>query len=164
MAITQFTGPVFCGPQQFADGSTDPFGGINTGKVALSQTANIVFNAANAGTNAYFVANLPNNSQIIDMHIDISTAFAGSTATGVTLGVFGTATKFTNSVNIQAGATRFVLTPTTPAQALAWNDVLSGANNPPLYMVVTQTGGTPTAGHAFLVINYIQWPETGTTN
>ena len=77
MANTTFSGPVKAGTIKDTTGSTVGTDVANVGSVVMTQATNVVFGDDGTTTT---VATLPANSQIIEIYVDVTTAFdAGTT-------------------------------------------------------------------------------------
>lgn len=142
MAQTQFNGPLVAGDQQPGDPA-----GSNIGYVVLSQTALITYDADLVQEAVFY---LPKNSQIVDILVDVLTAYNSATSATLTAGATSGGTEYAGSVNAKtAGRTR----PTyTAAQLAAMDDI---GTNTAVYVTVTSSG-QPTAGQVRVTIQYVQ--------
>lgn len=149
MTATHFSGPVMTGTKQA--GETN---GPNMGYTVLQQTVTL----AQDGTNAVSAtAYLPPGSKIIDIIVDVLTAFNSATSAVLSVGETAGGTEYASSVNAKtAGRTR----PTfTAAQLAAMNNMtVLGVADPtpaPVVTTITPTGAT-TAGFVEVTVLYAQ--------
>ena len=146
MAFSTFTGPVRSGTVKNTTGTT--LGTIdNTGVVVLSQAA-----ALGLATTTPFV--LPAGAQILNIYIDVTTAFTISSTLAVGDGT--TADKYVTAITT-AAAGRQALT-FSGAQLTAMYNI--GTSD--VQVTVTMAGTTAVAGAGHITIEYIQKTSTGT--
>ena len=148
MAFSTFTGPVRSGTVKNTTGTT--LGTIdNTGVVVLSQAA-----ALGLATTTPFV--LPAGAQILNIYIDVTTAFTTSSTLAVGDGT--TADKYVTAITT-AAAGRQALT-FSGAQLTAMYNI--GTSD--VQVTVTMAGTTATAGAGFITIGYAQKTSSGAEN
>lgn len=142
MAITHFSGPLASG-----DKPAGTPGGSNVGFVVLSQTAVLDQNSTNAVSSTF---NLPNDSQIVDIIVDVLTAFNSATSATLTVGTAAGGSQYAGSVDAKtAGRVR----PTfTAAQLAAMDDI---GNNTAVVTTITPVGAT-SAGQVRVTLQYVQ--------
>lgn len=146
MAFSTFTGPVRSGTVKNTTGTT--LGTIdNTGVVVLSQTANLGLT-----TSAPFV--LPAGSQILNIFIDVTTAFTTSATLAVGDGT--TVDKYVTAINNPAVGRQTI---TFPAAQLT---AISNIGTSDVKITVTMAGTTAVAGAGFITISYVQKTSSGT--
>lgn len=113
------------------------------------------------GGTASVVAYLPADASIVRVSTYIGTTFSGNgvTALAYTLGVTGTAAKYVTSTTMGITASA-----AAPVQAILtggggafqeWNPAQPGGDVPLLF-TGTATTGNPTAGEAYLLIEYVR--------
>ena len=123
----------------------------NTGATIVSQSATFAFNAS-AGT---VLAALPAGAMITDISLFQTTNATSGTSGTVTVLLNGTAIAV--SAAITTGTAGILpLTPTTPTQTAAWNNI--GATDG----LLTYTPATLTAGAGSLVVGYVVRNSNGT--
>lgn len=117
----------------------------NIGGVLSAVTATIAYTDSSAVT----IATLPANSQIIDVNIDVTTAFnAGSTNT-IAVGKTGSAAAFVAATNVSAAGRASVA---TTGVYSAWAD--TGNAEVTATATFAQTGTAAAAGAARVTIVY----------
>lgn len=170
MGKTVFSGPVKIGTVK--TGASN-----NTGSVVLSQElvftipANIAtvidadgqssskYNGADATAFAAFgVAatasfNLPANSDIVDIIIDVPTAIVGPTAANLTMGSTANGTQYVTSTDLMTGPVVRVRPTFTNAQLLA---MMNTTTNTTFYAQLTGTVANFTAGVVYITVLYTQ--------
>ena len=145
MAFSTFTGPVRSGTVKNTTGTT--LGTIdNTGVVVLSQTADLALT-----TSAPIV--LPAGSQILNIFIDVTTAFTTSSTLAVGDGT--TADKYVTAITT-ATAGRQAIT-FSAAQLTA----ISNIGTSDVAITITMAGTTAVAGAGFITISYVQKTSAG---
>jgi hypothetical protein len=149
MTATHFSGPVMTGTKQ--SGETN---GPNMGYTVLEQTVTLAQNSTTAVSSTLYV---PAGSKIIDILVDVLTAFDSATSATLTVGESAGDTTYASGVNAKtAGRTR----PTfTAAQLAAMNNMtVLGVADPtpaPVVVTITPTGAT-TAGFVAVTVLYAQ--------
>jgi hypothetical protein len=122
-------------------------GGPNIGLAVLSQTVLINFDATLVQNGTVY---LPNDSQIVDILVDVLTAYNSATTATLTVGTASAGTTYASGVNAKtAGRVR----PTfTAAQLAAMDDIDTNGT-----VVATVTSvGQPTAGQVRVTYLYVQ--------
>ena len=133
----------FQGAVKSGDGFSETATGVGT--AVFSQTALIDFNTT-LTSEAVFV--LPKDGQIVDVVVDVLTAYNSATSATLTVGSASAGTQYAGSVDAKtAGRVR----PTFTAAQLAAMDDIDG--NTSVYATVTSVG-QPTAGSARVTVLY----------
>ncbi len=133
----------FQGAVKSGDGFSETATGVGT--AVFSQTALIDFNAT-LTSEAVFV--LPKDGQIVDVVVDVLTAYNSATSATLTVGSASAGTQYAGAVDAKtAGRVR----PTFTAAQLAAMDDIDG--NTSVYATVTSVG-QPTAGSARVTVLY----------
>lgn len=133
----------FQGAVKSGDGFSETATGVGT--AVFSQTALIDFNAT-LTSEAVFV--LPKDGQIVDVVVDVLTAYNSATSATLTVGSASAGTQYAGAVDAKtAGRVR----PTFSAAQLAAMDNIDG--NTSVYATVTSVG-QPTAGSARVTVLY----------
>lgn len=120
--------------------------GDSVGNVVVSQTALITFDA-DLTQEATF--KLPAGAQLVDVVVDVLTAYDSATSATLTVGSASAGTQYAGSVD---GKTAGRVRPTFSAAQLAAMDDI-GANTT-VYATVTSVG-QPTAGQARVTVLYV---------
>ena len=149
MGTTTFSGPVRSGTLK-----TGETNGPNLGYAVLEQEASITQNSTTAVSSTVYV---PVGSKIIDIIVDVLTAFNSVTSAVLSVGTAAAGTQYAGSVDAKtAGRTR----PTfTAAQLAAMSNVsvlgVAAPTAAPVVITVTPTGAT-SAGYVRVTIVYAQ--------
>lgn len=142
MARTTFSGPLASG-----DKEAGVSGGSNVGLVVLSQTAVLDQNSTTAVSSTF---NLPADSQIVDIIVDVLTAFNSAVSATLTVGTAAAGTQYAGSIDAKtAGRVR----PTFSAAQLAAMDDID--TNTSVVATVTPSGAT-SAGQVRVTLVYVQ--------
>lgn len=142
MARTSFTGPLASGTKE-----AGVSGGPNVGLAVLSQTVLVTFDTTLVQSQTF---NLPEGSQLVDVFIDVLTAYNSATSATLTLGSAAGGSQYVGSVNAKtAGRAAPTL---SAAQLAAMADI---GNNTSVVATVTSVG-QPTAGQARVTLFYVQ--------
>ena len=167
MGFATHLGPWLQGTQRFTTGTA--VGTLrNTGASAVSQTkkydfTGAAFNVAAAVT----LCTLPAGAQIVNIHIDVLTAFTGSTAANITIGDGTTANKYWTTTDITAAGRAA----TTNAALAAWcgaastvspNGIGIGPTDVSIVATLTPTVANVTAGLVQFTIVYVVAQPDGT--
>ena len=142
MSQTTWSGPLASG-----DINAGNTGGPNIGLAVLSQTVLINFDATLVQNGTVY---LPYDSQIVDIVVDVLTAYNSATSATLTVGTASAGTTYASGVNAKtAGRVR----PTfTAAQLAAMDDIDTNGT-----VVATVTSvGQPTAGQVRVTYLYVQ--------
>lgn len=133
----------FQGAVKSGDGFSETATGVGT--AVFSQTALIDFNTT-LTSEAVFV--LPKDGQIVDVVVDVLTAYNSATSATLTVGSASAGTQYAGAVDAKTvGRVR----PTFTAAQLAAMDDIDG--NTSVYATVTSVG-QPTAGSARVTVLY----------
>lgn len=133
----------FQGAVKSGDGFSETATGVGT--AVFSQTALIDFNAT-LTSEAVFV--LPKDGQIVDVVVDVLTAYNSATSATLTVGSASAGTQYAGAVDAKtAGRVR----PTFSAAQLAAMGDIDG--NTSVYATVTSVG-QPTAGQVRVTVAY----------
>lgn len=133
----------FQGAVKSGDGFSETATGVGT--AVFSQTALINFNTT-LTSEAVFV--LPKDGQIVDIVVDVLTAYNSATSATLTVGSASAGTQYAGAVDAKtAGRVR----PTFTAAQLAAMDDIDG--NTSVYATVTSVG-QPTAGQVRVTVAY----------
>jgi len=142
MSQTTWTGPLASG-----DKNAGVSGGPNIGLAVLSQTVLINFDATLVQNGTVY---LPNDSQIVDILVDVLTLYNSATSATLSVGTSSGATTYASGVNVKTGVR--VLPTFTAAQLAAMDDIDTNGT-----VVATVTSvGVPTAGQVRVTYRYVQ--------
>jgi uncharacterized membrane protein len=117
----------------------------NIGGVLSAVTTTIAYTNATAVT----IATIPANSQIVDIHIDVTTAFNAASTNTVTVGKTGSAAAFVAATSVGSAGRASVA---TTGVYSAWAD--TGSSDVSATVTFSQTGTAATAGAARVTIVY----------
>jgi hypothetical protein len=117
----------------------------NIGGVVSAVTNTIAYTDSSAVT----IGSIPANAQIIDINIDVTTAFNAATTNTITVGKSGSAAAFVASTSIGSAGRASVA---TTGVYSAWAD--AGSYDVPVTATYSQTGTAATAGAARVTIVY----------
>ena len=117
----------------------------NIGGVLSAITTTIAYTNATAVT----IATIPANSQIVDINIDVTTAFDAGTTNTVTVGKTGSAAAFVAATSVGSAGRASVA---TTGVYSAWAD--TGSSDVSATVTFSQTGTAATAGAARVTIVY----------
>ncbi len=117
----------------------------NIGGVLSAVTTTIAYTNATAVT----IATIPANSQIVDIYIDVTTAFDAGTTNTVTVGKTGSAAAFVAATSVGSAGRASVA---TTGVYSAWAD--TGSSDVSATVTFSQTGTAATAGAARVTIVY----------
>ena len=117
----------------------------NIGGVLSAVTTTIAYTDSTAVT----IATIPANSQIVDINIDVTTAFNAGTTNTVTVGKTGSAAAFVTSTSVGTAGRASVA---TTGVYSAWAD--TGSSDVSATVTFAQTGTAATAGAARVTIVY----------
>ena len=149
MANTTFSGPVRSkdGFQSIIENTTT--GGITaTGYGVMSQSKQVTFAADGTET---VIGTLPANSQIVEIYVDVSTAFDAGTTNTLDLGDGTTADQYADALDVSsAGRLR-----ATSDVSQIGNLVDIGTSDVALTATFNQTGTAATAGTAQVTVLYV---------
>lgn len=149
MANTTFSGPVRSkdGFQSIIENTTT--GGITaTGYGVMSQSKQVTFAADGTET---VIGTLPANSQIVEIYVDVSTAFDAGTTNTLDLGDGTTADQYADALDVSsAGRLR-----ATSDVSQIGNLVDIGTSDVALTATFNQSGTAATAGTAQVTVLYV---------
>ena len=117
----------------------------NIGGVLSAVTTTIAYTDSTAVT----IATIPANSQIVDINIDVTTAFNAGTTNTVTVGKTGTAAAFVTATSVGSAGRASVA---TTGVYSAWAD--TGSSDISATITFSQTGTAASAGAARVTIVY----------
>ena len=117
----------------------------NIGGVLSAVTTTIAYTNATAVT----IATIPANSQIVDIFIDVTTAFDAASTNTVTVGKTGSAAAFVAATSVGSAGRASVA---TTGVYSAWAD--TGASDVVATVTYSQTGTAATAGAARVTMVY----------
>jgi len=117
----------------------------NIGGVLSAVTTTIAYTDSSAVT----IATIPANSQIVDINIDVTTAFNAATTNTVTVGKTGTAAAFVTATSVGSAGRASVA---STGVYSAWAD--TGSSDVSATITYSQTGTAATAGAARVTIVY----------
>ena len=143
MAQSTFSGPIRVG-------TTREGAAANLGHVVLSQTANITH--ANVEVNTSTGIIIPANSQIIDIKVEVLTAWDSATGAALEIGGSVDVDLFADVAALKTPTGRSTVT-VDATQAAVWDDV--GTSDVTVYAKITETGAAA-AGSANITVLYAQ--------
>ena len=117
--------------------------GVQTCALPISTTI------AYTNSSAVEIGTLPANAQIVDINIDVTTAFNAATTNTVTVGKTGSAAAFVASTSVGSAGRASVA---TTGVYSAWAD--TGSSDISATITYSQTGTAATAGAARVTIVY----------
>ena len=117
----------------------------NIGGVLSAITTTVAYTDASAVT----IATIPANSQIVDINIDVTTAFNAGTTNTVTVGKSGSAAAFVTATSVGSAGRASVA---STGVYSAWAD--TGSSDISATVTFAQTGTAATAGAARVTIVY----------
>lgn len=117
----------------------------NIGGVLSAVTTTFAYTDSAAVT----IATIPANSQIVDINIDVTTAFNAGTTNTVTVGKTGTAAAFVTSTSVGSAGRASVA---SSGVYSAWAD--TGSSDISATITYSQTGTAASAGAARVTIVY----------
>ena len=117
----------------------------NIGGVLSAVTNTVAFSDSSAVT----IGTIPANAQIVNIHIDVTTAFNAGTTNNMTVGKSGSAAAFVAATGVGSAGRASVA---TTGVYSAWADV--GSAEVPVTATYAQTGTAATAGAARVTVVY----------
>jgi len=117
----------------------------NIGGVLSAVTNTVAYSDSGAVT----IGTIPANAQIVDINIDVTTAFNAGTTNTVTVGKSGSAAAFVASTSVGSAGRASVA---STGVYSAWADV--GAAEVPVTATYAQTGTAATAGAMRVTVVY----------
>ena len=159
MSRTTFSGPVKSGTNRYA-----PY--QNVGTTILTQAVPFTFDATLVQNVTFYI---PSTSKILNIFVDVITAYDSATTATLTVGKVSAGTQYASGVNVKTAArttptftaaqlTNMQSTPIDVSAQTTLSDNVSA-------IVVTITSvGQPTAGTGFLTMQYVQSDDRSTYN
>jgi len=152
MSRSTFSGPIKSGTNRY-----NPY--VNVGTTTLTQQVPFTFDATLVQSVTFYI---PSASKILNIVVDVITAYDSATSATLTVGKAAAGTQYASGVNVKTTARTtptFTTTQLTNMQSTPI-DVTSqtaGNNGASSAIVVTVTSvGQPTAGTGFLTLVYAQ--------
>lgn len=150
MTATHFSGPVMAGTK--TAGETN---GPNQGYMVMEQETSITQNSTNAVSSTIYI---PAGSKIININVDVLTAFNSATSAVLSVGITAGGTEYVSGVDVKTATGR--IAPTfTAAQLAAMSNVsvlgVAAPTTAPVVVTVTPTGAT-SAGYVRVTVLYAQ--------
>ena len=142
MSQTTWSGPLASG-----DKNAGVSGGPNIGLAVLSQTVLINFDATLVQNATVY---LPYNSQILNVVVDVLTAYNSATSATLTVGTSSGATTYVSGVNAKTAAR------TTPTFTAAQLDAMDNIGSTGTVTATITSVGQPTAGQVRVTYLYVQ--------
>ena len=143
MGSTTWSGPIKAGTVR--EGAS-----ANVGSVVLSQTATFTHAQAEVDTSTGII--IPANSQIIDIHVEVTTAWDSATGAALEIGNGTDVDKYADVAALKTPTGRSTVA-VDATQAAAWMDV--GTSDVTIYTKITETGAAA-AGSANITVLYCQ--------
>lgn len=150
MAFTSFTGPVRSGTVR--EGS-----GRNAGVAVLTQTTTFAYTDTGAFATTII---LPAGSQIIQMFVDVTTAWNSVTSDALEIGTSGDPDAYGDVADLQTAGRSIATVDAT--QAAAIDNI--GTSDVTIYLKITSAGGSLSAGAAVFTVTYAQKASDGSAN
>ena len=141
MSQTLFSGPLASGDKQ-----AGVSGGPNVGLVLLTQSVLIDFDNTLVQNGTVY---LPLGSRIVNIFVDVLTAYNSATSATLTVGTSSAATTYVSGVNAKTAAR------TTPTFTTAQLTAMGSTALAPVVTTITSVG-QPTAGQVRVNIQYAQ--------
>ena len=150
MGTTTFSGPVRSGTLK-----TGETNGPNLGYAVLQQETSITQNSTTAVSSTLYI---PAGSKIVNILVDVLTAFNSGTSAVLSVGTTAGGTQYASGVDVKTATGR--ITPTfTAAQLAAMSNVsvlgVAAPTTAPVVVTVTPTGAT-SAGYVRVTLVYSQ--------
>ena len=142
MSQTTWSGPLASG-----DKNAGVSGGPNIGLAVLSQTVLINFDATLVQNATVY---LPYNSQILNVVVDVLTAYNSATSATLTVGTSSGATTYASGVNAKTAAR------TQPTFTAAQLDAMENIGSTGTVTATITSVGQPTAGQVRVTYLYVQ--------
>lgn len=142
MGASTFSGPIRSGTARY--GAT-----ANVGSTTLSQSGTVVYGANGSST---VIGYIPAGSQIIDVYVDVTTAFNAGTTNTFDIGDGSTANQFADALDVSSAAR--VLASSDVSQL--GNFANTGTADIPFTVTYNRSGSTPSAGAARVTVLYVQ--------
>jgi len=149
MGTTTFSGPIKAGSIKDTTGTTVGSDVANVGFALMAQSAVVGF-AANGTTTT--VATIPENSQILDIYVNVDTAFNAGTTNTFDIGDGSTSDQFADALAV--GTQAQVRATSDVSQIVNLKDVGSSGTN--VVVTYNQTGTAASDGSAVVTVVYLQ--------
>lgn len=149
MGTTTFSGPIKAGSIKNTTGTTVGTNVANVGSATLSQANTVTF--GDDGTETV-VAYIPADSQIIEVYVDVLTAFDAGTTNTFDVGDGDTVNQFADALDVSSVGR--VLGSSDASQLGNYDDI--GTSDIPLTITYNQSGSAATAGEALVTVLYVQ--------
>lgn len=160
MSRTTFSGPVKSGTNRYS-----PY--KNVGTTVITQQTPFTFDATLVQSVTLYV---PAGSRLINIFVDVITAYDSATSATLTVGKTAAGTEYASGVNVKTTARTtptFTTTQLTNMQStpVDVSSQTAGNNGASSALVVTVTSvGQPTAGTGFVTFQYAQSDDRATYN
>jgi hypothetical protein len=150
MSRTTFSGPVKSGTNRYS-----PY--KNVGTTIITQQTPFTFDATLVQSVTLYV---PSGSKIINVFVDVITAYNSATSATLTMGKTAAGTEYVSGVNVKTTARTtptFTTTQLTNMQSTPVDVSAANSQQSSSALVVTVTSvGQPTAGTGFVTVEYAQ--------
>ena len=158
MSRTTFSGPVKSGTNRYA-----PY--QNVGTTVITQQTPFTFGATLVQNATFYI---PAGSKIINIFVDVITAYDSATSATLTVGKTSAGTEYASGVNAKtAGRTTptFTAAQLTNMQSTPVDVAAANSQQASSAIVVTVTSvGQPTAGTGFVTVQYAQSDDRSAYN
>ena len=148
MGTTTFSGPIKAGTIKDTTGTTVGTDVANTGYVVMSQTDTIAYTNT---TDKSLGIVIPANSQIVDIKILVTTAFNGTGADTMDIGIVGNSDLYVDGADVSAAGDAAL-----GATALVTNWTDTGTSDLKLAAKYIDANADSSAGAARIVVSYVQ--------
>ena len=146
MGATHFAGPLLVG-----DLTTGQPNGPNQGWVVLERTFPINTTAAGTFESGIYI---PAGSRILDIIVDVLTAFTNATSSTLNIGTGANPTLYHGPVNMKTAGRVTATNTSTPAQLAAMNGVtVAGVPSPTIAPLNAQLVNVGAGGAGFALVN-----------
>jgi hypothetical protein len=150
MSRSTFSGPIKSGTNRYAPT-------LNVGTTTLTQQVPFTFDATLVQSVTFYI---PSASKILNIVVDVITAYNSATSATLTVGKTAAGTEYASGVNAKTTARTtptFTTTQLTNMQSTPVDVAAANGNGSSSAIVVTVTSvGQPTAGTGFLTLIYAQ--------
>ena len=158
MSRTTFSGPVKSGTNRYT-----PY--KNVGTTVLTQQTAFTFDATLVQNVTLYV---PAGSKLINIFVDVITAYDSATSATLTVGKTSAGTEYASGVNVKTAARTtptFTAAQLTNMQSTPVDVAAANSQQASSALVVTITSvGQPTAGTGFVTFQYAQSDDRATYN
>ena len=150
MSRSTFSGPIRSGTNRYAPT-------LNVGTTVLTQAVPFTFDATLVQSVTFYI---PSGSKIINIFVDVITAYDSATSATLTVGKAAAGTQYASGVNVKTTARTtptFTTTQLTNMQSTPVDVAAANGQAASSAIVVTVTSvGQPTAGTGFVTMQYAQ--------